>query len=194
MYRTSQKVSHEHHFFSNIIIAYYLDIIMIQIPTTNYPISIGWVCTIWPKIILYNVYVHSFIPTTIWMIVLLYMTLILCALIRHYFDRKRWRSSSRLHLHPMKYTLSHPQNDRDVTDHAQGYTLQDASNYASIPIFFFEHVKKNYFRTRGEIMYRCRRSNKWLGLLYSNNNLAWIYGMVQYNHSVKATNCSIGTV
>ena len=25
------------------------------------------------------------------------------------------------------YTLSHPENDRDVTEHAQGYTLQDAS-------------------------------------------------------------------
>ena len=25
------------------------------------------------------------------------------------------------------YTLSHPENDRDVTERAQGYTLQDAS-------------------------------------------------------------------
>ena len=25
------------------------------------------------------------------------------------------------------YTLSHPENDCDVTEHAQGYTLQDAS-------------------------------------------------------------------
>ena len=25
------------------------------------------------------------------------------------------------------YTLSHPENDRDVTERAQGYTVQDAS-------------------------------------------------------------------
>ena len=30
-------------------------------------------------------------------------------------------------LHRWVYTLSHPKNDRDVTERAQGYTLQDAS-------------------------------------------------------------------
>ena len=28
---------------------------------------------------------------------------------------------------PSTYTLSHPENDRDVTDRVQEYTLQDAS-------------------------------------------------------------------
>ena len=43
----------------------------------------------------------------------------------------------------MNYTLSHPENDRDVTERAQGYTLQDASFYASIPVFLFERVRKH---------------------------------------------------
>ena len=38
------------------------------------------------------------------------------------------------------YTLSHHENDSDVTARAQGYTLQDAS---SIPVFLFERVRKH---------------------------------------------------
>ena len=37
------------------------------------------------------------------------------------------------------YTLSHPENDRDVTERAQGYTLRDAS----ILVFLFERVRKH---------------------------------------------------
>ena len=39
------------------------------------------------------------------------------------------------------YTLSHPENDRDATERAQGYTLQDASFIASILVFLFESVR-----------------------------------------------------
>ena len=44
------------------------------------------------------------------------------------------------------YTLSHPENDRDVTERAQGYTLQDAS----IPVFLFESVRKHTSCPRGD--------------------------------------------
>ena len=34
------------------------------------------------------------------------------------------------------YTLSHPENDSDVTERAQGYTLQDASFMRQSQCFF----------------------------------------------------------
>ena len=45
------------------------------------------------------------------------------------------------------YTLSHPENERDVTERAQGYTLQDASFMRQ---FLFERVRKHTSCARGD--------------------------------------------
>ena len=51
--------------------------------------------------------------------------------LRAYDIARRWRNTE------YSYTLSHPENDRDVTGRAEGNTLQDAS----IPGFVFERVR-----------------------------------------------------
>ena len=42
-------------------------------------------------------------------------------------DGKQRVFISTKYLHMKHYIMSHPENDRDVTDRAKGYTLQDAS-------------------------------------------------------------------
>ena len=46
------------------------------------------------------------------------------------------------------YTLSHPENDRDVTEPKDTRCWQDASLYASILVFLFEGVRKHKLRAR----------------------------------------------
>ena len=44
---------------------------------------------------------------------------------------------------PSLYTSSHPENDRDVTEHAKGYTLQDESFMRESQESFFECLRKH---------------------------------------------------
>ena len=55
------------------------------------------------------------------------------------------------------YTLSHPENDRDVTDRVQEYTLQDTS-FMRQSVFLFERVRKHT---------SCVRDDKRLPLEYA---------------------------
>ena len=43
----------------------------------------------------------------------------------------------------MLYTLSHPENDRDVTERVQEYTMQDAYPLCVNPGVPFERVRKH---------------------------------------------------
>ena len=46
------------------------------------------------------------------------------------------------------YTLSHHENDRDVTESAQGYTLQDASFMLNPGVPFWTREKTHKLRAR----------------------------------------------
>ena len=55
---------------------------------------------------------------------------------------------TRVRYYPLGYllyfdTLLHPENDRDVTERVQEYTLQGRILYASIPVFLFERGRKH---------------------------------------------------
>ena len=82
------------------------------------------------------------------------------------------------------YTLSHPENDRDVTDRAKGYTLQDASFvrqsrdsllnslentcYTRVIIsIYLWNTRWRHGRSRGETKYRTTRCCTWF-------NSAWV--------------------
>ena len=89
------------------------------------------------------------------------------------------------------YTLSHPENDRDVTESAQGYTLQDASFMRqsrcsflnvwenkqvarTVTSVFLRNTRWRHGRSRGETKYSKQR---WYNLsyqIYETVEFCWI--------------------